>query len=216
MGMHQALKKAHLSPPATGCQPSWAGSGIPRIPRPVWLWVQTGLRRCRGKLGRRRGPAALLCSEGWGGSRMWPLSCCLPLLGRRSTAPPAPSSSAAPAGSLPSPSPMPGPVTSVAQGTFSPAGHPRHQSCMEHRLGFQSPWQTPADQMLFSLFFCSLPSHPRPLPRAWIHPALRLDSANFLFSVWLLNLILWHKQGTCDASEYSKGITENTLHTTPP
>lgn len=145
MGMHQALKKAHLSPPATGCQPSWAGSGIPRIPRPVWLWVQTGLRRCRGKLGRRRGPAALLCSEGWGGSRMWPLSCCLPLLGRRSTPPPAPSSSAAPAGSLPAPSPMPGPVTSVAQGTFSPAGHPRHQSCMEHRLEFQSPWQTPAD-----------------------------------------------------------------------
>lgn len=81
MGMHQALKKAHLSPPATGCQPSWAGSGIPRIPRPVWLWVQTGLRRCRGKLGRRRGPAALLCSEGWGGSRVWPL------LGRRSTPP---------------------------------------------------------------------------------------------------------------------------------
>lgn len=68
-----------------------------------------------------------------------------PSAGETQHPPPAPSSSAAPAGSLPAPSPMPGPVTSVAQGTFSPAGHPRHQSCMEHRLGFQSPWQTPAD-----------------------------------------------------------------------
>lgn len=63
---------------------------------------------------------------------------------------------------------------------------------------------------------CSLPSHPSPLPGAWIHPTLPLDNANFLFSVWLLNLTLCHKQATCETSGYPSCIAQTALNTTPP